>query len=97
METRTLGQELILLCNEARLPVVYVSQVLQVSRMTMYVWAKGGTIRKAKHAKIRALMRAVKGDMESGRLPAKSVREARSFLQPMCEKTLRTATGNVRG
>lgn len=97
MEERTLGQELVLLCNEAHLPVVYVSQVLQVSRMTMYTWSKGGAIRKPKHAKIRALMRAVKGDMESGRLPAKSVREARSFLQAMCDTPLKTATGNIRG
>jgi hypothetical protein len=94
---RTIGQELALVCAEANLPVVYVSQVLCVSRMTIYVWSKGGAIRRPKHNKIRAFIRTVKGDLESGRLPATSVREARSYLQPMCEDTLKSATGKTWG
>lgn len=97
MTGRTLGQDLALVCTEANLPVVYVSQVLCVSRMAMYTWFKGGVIRKPKHNKIRSFIRTVKGDLESGRLPAQSVREARSYLQPMCEDTLKTATGKIWG
>lgn len=94
---RTIGQDLALLCIEANLPVVYVSQVFRVSRMTIYTWSKGGEIRKAKHNKIRAFIRTARGDLESGKLPVHSVREARSYLQPMCEDPLKTATGKIRG
>lgn len=94
---RTLGQDLAVLCIATNLPAVYVSQVLGVSRMTLHTWFRGGEVRERKQAKILTFMRVVKGDIEAGRLPVKTVREARSYLQEMCSEPLKTAIEQAKG
>lgn len=94
---RTLGQDLAMLCIAANLPAVYVSQVLGVSRMTLHTWFRGGEVRERKHSKIHAFMRVVRGDFDAGRLPVKTVREARSYLQTMSSEPLKNAVEQAKG
>ena len=94
---RTLGQDLAMICIAANLPAVYVSQVLGVSRMTLHTWFRGGEVREKKHSKIQTFMRIVKGDFDAGRLPVKTVREARSYLQTMCSEPLKKAIEQAKG
>lgn len=94
---RGLGTELAALCIAGNLPAVYVSQVLGVTRMSLHTWFRGGPIRKGKHAKINAFMTIVRKDLINGRLPVKTIREARSYLQPMCSGPLKNATEQTNG
>lgn len=94
---RTLGQELAMICIAANLPAVYVSQILGVSRMTLHTWFRGGEVRERKQSKIMTFMRIVKGDIDTGRLPVKTVREARSYLQTMSSEPLKTAIEQAKG
>lgn len=96
-EVRGLGQDLAGVCIAANLPAVYVAQVLGVTRMTLHTWFRGGAIRDSKHSRIRTFINIVKKDLVSGRLPVESVREARSYLQPMCSEPLKTATEQSNG
>lgn len=94
---RGLGWELAAVCITANLPAVYVAQVLGVTRMSLHTWFRGGAIRESKHAKINLFLNIVRRDLASGQLPAKTVREARSYLQPMCSEPLKTANEQPNG
>lgn len=94
---RGLGRDLAAVCIAANLPAVYVSQVLGVSRMTLHTWFRGGAVRDAKHSKIQTFMNLVRKDLASGKLPAGSVREARSYLQVMCSEPLKSVTEQTNG
>lgn len=97
MQERSLGQELALVCISASLPSIYVSQVLGVSRMTLHTWFRGGGIKEKKREKIEKFISLVKEDMSDGTLPAKSVRDARSYLQALCTVPLKTTTQQKKG
>lgn len=88
---RELGHDLAWLCIRADLPAAYVAQVLDVSRMTLHTWFRGGVIRERKQPVVRALMKLLKEDIDRGVLPVKTLSEARSYLQEMCDKPIRTA------
>ena len=85
---RELGHELAMLCIEANLPAAYVAQVLDVSRMTLHQWFRGGVIRERKHPVVRTLIRLLKEDFEKGVLPVKTLSDARSYLQEMTDKPI---------
>lgn len=93
---RSLGQELAVLCVSARLPAAYVAQVLGVTRMTLHTWFRGGVIRERKRGKVSTFMRLLQEDLDRGVLPAKTVREARDYLQVMCEEPI-VSVAKLRG
>ena len=72
----SLGADLGRTCVQANLPAKYVSEVLDVSRMTLHSWFRGGVIRFKKHEKIEALIILIEKDMKRGVLPAKNLKEA---------------------
>lgn len=88
---RELGQDLALVCIDANLPAAYVAQVLGVSRMTLHTWFRGGVINDRKHTVIRAFIKLLKEDTARGVLPVKTLSEARSYLQEMCDEPIGTA------
>lgn len=94
---RGLGQELALVCIEANLPATYVAQVLGVTRMTLHTWFRGGEIRDRKRVVVEALLNILKEDMSKGVLPVKTLSEARSYLQDMCDTPIRTVTELKKG
>lgn len=94
---RGLGQKLALVCIEANLPSAYVAQVLGVSRMTLHTWFRGGVIRERKHLKVQTLIDLMQEDTARGVLPVKTLSEARSYLQDMCDEPIKTLTPQEKG
>lgn len=70
-------------CVEANLPAKYVAIVLGVTRMTVYAWFRGKPIRNKNSKTAEAFTRLVRDDLLSGRLPAKSVADAKAYLGEM--------------
>jgi hypothetical protein len=79
------GVSLGIACLEANLPAKYVAPVLKVSRMTLYGWFRGSPMRKKKEVLVHALVRIIQQDKASGRLPAKSVADAKQWLRSVIE------------
>ena len=75
-----LGVQLGRLCVDANLPAVYVSNVLDVSKTTVYAWFRGQYIREQKRKTVEAFMSLVQQDMEAGALPAKTPLDAKIYL-----------------
>lgn len=94
---RGLGQELALACIDANLPSAYVAQVLGVSRMTLHTWFRGGVIRERKHLKVETLVQLIQEDTAKGILPVKTLREARAYLQEMCDEPIKTLASQEKG
>jgi hypothetical protein len=78
-----LGVALAKVCVAANLPASYVSEALDVSRMTVYSWFRGRGIREEYHIRVEAFMNLVKQDMEVGRLPAENMKAAREYISEM--------------
>jgi hypothetical protein len=78
-----LGKDLGAVCVKANLPASYVAVVLDVSRITIHSWFRGGTIRPRKREKVETFIKLVEEDMEKGLLPAKSLRDAKAYLGDM--------------
>lgn len=79
------GVSLGIACVEANLPAKYVAPVLKVSRMTLYGWFRGSSMRKKKEPLVTALIRIIQQDKANGRLPAKSVADAKQWLRSVID------------
>jgi len=78
-----LGVRLGRLCVEANLPASYVSKALGVGRTTIHLWFRGQPMRESKHKTVESFMYLVEQGMQNGLLPAKNVKEAKTFLEGM--------------
>lgn len=87
----SLGMSLARLCIKANLPVLYVSAMLGVSRMTLHTWYRGGAIRKKRKEKIDAFMRLIDDDIQAGVLPKKSLNETRAYAEDFCGQRIPVA------
>ena len=85
-----LGVDLASICIAGNLPASYVAQVLGVTRMTLHTWFRGGAIRASKRERINVFIEIVEGDLRQGVLPAKSLEEARLYLEEMMDKPIVT-------
>jgi len=81
--TYRLGLDLAATCIAANLPASYVAEVFEVTRASIHVWFRGGTIRPRKRPKIEVFIKLVEDDMERGLLPAKTLLDARHYLSDM--------------
>lgn len=77
----TLGVSLAKLCIRARLPVLYVSVILDVSRMAIHTWFRGGNIRPEHASKIEKFMQLIEDDIQSGVLPKKTLEETKEYAE----------------
>jgi hypothetical protein len=78
---QTLGVSLAKLCIRARLPVLYVSNMLGVSRMALHTWFRGGNIRSEHQSKIEKFMGLIEDDLQSGVLPKKTLEETKEYAE----------------
>lgn len=76
-------------CVRANLPAKYVAVVLNTTRMTIHGWFRGKPIRNKNKQVVEAFMRLLEKDTESGRLPAKSVADAKTYLGEMIGKEIK--------
>ena len=78
-----LGVQLGRSCVDANLPALYVSNVLDVSKTTVYAWFRGQYIREQKRKTVEAFIALIQKDMEVGVLPAKTALDAKMYLSNM--------------
>lgn len=77
------GVDMAKLCVECNLPASYVAKALDVSRMTVYSWFRGRAIRTSLLPKVEAFVKLVREDMAAGVLPAKTIFDAKIYLDKM--------------
>ena len=82
----TRGQVLARLCVEANLPISYVCKVFGISRMALHTWFRGGPIRPRRVGTVDAFIRLVEKDLQSGALPARSLHEAKLYIEDMLKE-----------
>ena len=70
-------------CVTANLPAKYVAYALEVTRMTVFSWFRGGYIRHKNLLKIEAITDLIESDIAKGILPAKNNAEAKAYLEEM--------------
>lgn len=78
-----LGILLARVCVAGNLPATYVAGALNISRMTVYSWFRGSGVRELHRSKVEAFMDLVKQDFETGRLPAKNHRDAKTYISEL--------------
>lgn len=76
-----LGVELAKICVDANLAAVHIASALEVSRNTVYSWFRGQGVQERKRKKIESLITIIKQDTKEGLLPAKSVKEAKLYIE----------------
>jgi len=76
-----LGVQLGRLCVSANLPPSEVAKVLEVSRMSVYNWFKGGAVRSRNVDRIEIFMRLVSDYIESKALPLQTLKETKQFMK----------------
>jgi hypothetical protein len=79
----SLGVQLGRLCVEANLPAAYVAKALETSRISVYNWFRGRGIRENKRRTVEVFMDLVKQDMKAGYLPARTVIDAKIYIESM--------------
>jgi hypothetical protein len=83
IENPTLGQTLARACLSANIPVTHVAHALEVTRMTIHTWYRGGEIRGNNKKMINLFMDYVSRDTSSGRLPAKDLEDATKYIEEL--------------
>jgi len=77
------GTALALACVKANLPTKFVADALEVSRMTVFSWFRGQPIRHKNLLKVETLTDLIESDTAKGLLPAKTVKDAKAYLEDM--------------
>jgi hypothetical protein len=70
-------------CVKANLPAKYVAYALEVTRMTVYSWFRGGHIRHKNMLKLEAITDLIESDIAKGILPARNNAQAKAYLEDM--------------
>ena len=76
-----LGVKLARWCVDANLAAVHVAVALEVSRNTVYSWFRGQGVQEKKRSKVESLISLIENDIKDGLLPAKSVKEAKQYIE----------------
>jgi predicted transcriptional regulator len=77
-------------CVKANLPAKYVASALGVTRMTIYSWFRGKPIRDKNQRVVEVFTEIVEGDIDKGVLPAKSILEAKEYIETILGEPLKT-------
>jgi DNA-binding transcriptional regulator YiaG len=86
--THRIGVQLAQECVKANLPAKYVAQALNVSRITIHNWFRGAILRGKNEELALALISLIKKDTETGDLPVKSLKDAKTYLENMIGRPL---------
>lgn len=87
-DTYRIGYRVAKLCVNANLPAKYVAEALEVSRATVHNWFRGAVLRGKNEDIALAFIRLVEKDLEAGTLPAKSVKEAKAYIEDMIGRSI---------
>lgn len=87
-DTYRVGYKVAKLCVAANLPAKYVAKALEVSRATVHNWFRGAVLRGKNEDMALAFIRLVEKDLAAGVLPAKSVKDAKAYIEDMIGKSI---------
>lgn len=87
-DTYRIGYKMAKLCVAANLPAKYVAEAVEVSRATVHNWFRGAVLRGKNEDIALAFIRLIEKDLEAGTLPAKSVKEAKAYIESMIGRTI---------
>ena len=76
-----LGVQLARACIKANLPIIAVSKLLGVSRMTVHTWFRGGDMRDKSAEMVKTLLKVIEADTARGVLPLAGFKEARAYVR----------------
>ena len=82
------GLRLAKFCVRANLPAKYVAAALEVSRATIHNWFRGAILRGKNEDMALAFINLVEKDLADGVLPAKSIRDAKAYIEDMIGKQI---------
>ena len=68
-------------CVKANIPAAYAALVVDSTRSTLYAWFRGRHIRKNRQRVVEDLIKSLEDDLIMGRLPAKSMADAESYIK----------------
>lgn len=75
-----LGVRLAKLCVKANLPMLYVADVFNISRMSVHNWFRGRAIRDKNASKVERFIELVQRDLDADVLPAITFKQAKQYL-----------------
>lgn len=87
-DTYRIGYRMAKLCVAANLPAKYVAEAVEVSRATVHNWFRGAVLRGKNEDVALAFIRLIEKDLGAGVLPAKSVKEAKAYIEDMIGRTI---------
>jgi len=84
----SLGVSLGKLCVRAGLPLLYAAAMLDVSRMTLHTWVRGGKVRSDHAPKVEKFIQYIEDELQAGVLPMKTLWEAREYAESFCGRPI---------
>lgn len=81
--TNDLGIDLAKLCVKANLPMAYVAKALRVTKLTVFHWFRGRQIRDVRRRDVYRFMAVIEQDLYQGKLPARTMVEAKRYVEVM--------------
>ena len=87
----SLGVSLAKLCVKAGIPVLYLSAILGVSRMTLHSWFRGGNMNPSRASHIKGFMSLIEDDLQAGVLPKKTLDETKKYAESIIGKAISPA------
>ena len=76
-----LGVQLAKICVKSNVPAAYVAVALEVSRITVYNWFRGGGIREDKIRTVSTLIDLMNEDFDNGVLPVADNNTAKQYIE----------------
>jgi len=74
------GIQLAKVCVEAHIPLLYVANYFNVTRMAVHGWFRGTYIQERNLMKVLKFIEEINKDLDRGILPAASAKIARAYL-----------------
>lgn len=88
-QDKTAGVRLAHICVQANLPAAYVAEALEVSITTIHHWFRNRKGINDKHKKmIDVFISLAKQDLNTGRLPATSTKDAKTYIEEMIGRSI---------
>jgi hypothetical protein len=89
LETKTVhdGLQYVLAkkCTKAKIPAIHVANLLDVSRMAVHIWFRGGEIKPSRVPYVEALIRIIDEDTAKGVLPLKGYKDAVKYYESLID------------
>ena len=70
-------------CIRANIPAVHIAKLLDVSRMAVHLWFRGGKIDPSRVPMVEALIRIIDEDTKKGVLPLKGYKDAVKYYESL--------------